>query len=256
MRRRVFTVAALLVCLSVFAAALVFVHLRGDARAVRSGRCLEGLISPYGHGCWMLGDVDGDGHGDAFAVVHRRLANGKERLFLVVKLRSETLRSWMGDIGDPAPDGANVAAIAQIDSKAGAELVVQDWAGASEAGYTLYTLRKERLARIRTPYGYQPIQVGGSGGSGSDVSCPFGPSKGVLLVGGSYLWASKPRVDVWRELWRLEGIRFVLMRSFKHTYSRKELGPDAFAPEHIPGFPALDGWEFAGCGAYPGDKAL
>jgi hypothetical protein len=242
---------------SVVAAVLVFLHVRGDARATSGGRCLKGFVDPHGHGCWMLGDVDGDGHDDAFAVVHRRLANGKERLFLVVKTRNETLRSWIGDIGDPYPDGANVAAIAPIDSSAGNELIVQDWRSASEAGYTLYTVRKGRLLQIRTPYGYGYIQVGGYAGSGEDdVSCPYGPSKGVLLVGGSYLYASKHRVEVRRELWRLEGTRFVLMRDFKHTYSRKELGPDAIAPAHIPGFPALDGWEFAGCSVFPGDKAL
>ncbi|MGD0273459.1 MAG: hypothetical protein ABSB96_07010 [Gaiellaceae bacterium] len=203
----------------------------------------------------MRGDVDGDSHDDVSAVVHKRLTKGRERIFLVVKTRNETLRSWMGDIADPAP--ANVAALAQIDSKAGAELVVQDWAGASEAGYTLYTVRKGRLVRIRTPYGYRPIQVGGSAASGEDyVNCPYGPSTGTLLVGGSYLYASKPLVEIRRELWRLEGTRFVRVRSFDRTYSRKDLGPDSVAPEHVPGFPALESWEFAGCGVYPGGKAL
>jgi hypothetical protein len=205
----------------------------------------------------MLGDVDGDGRDDAFAVVHKRLANGKERLFLVVKTRSETLRSWMGDIGDPAPDGANVAAIAQIDSNAGAELVVQDWAGASEAGYTLYTVRKGRLIQIRTPYRRDPIEVGGAAGTGDiEVNCPYGRSKGVLLVAGSSAYALRGRVDVWRELWRLDGTRFVLVRSFKHTYMRKDLAPDVVAPKRVPGFPALEPWDFAGCGVYPGDKVL
>jgi hypothetical protein len=202
----------------------------------------------------MLGDVDGDGYDDAAAVVHRRIANGKERIFLVVKTRSGTLRSWMGDSADPY-DGANVAALAHIDDKAGAELIVQDWAGAFEAGYTIYTVRKERLIRIRTPGGY--IQVGGTVGTGQDdVNCPYGPSKGVLLVGYSSLYALRGRVEVRREFWRLEGTRFVRVHSFDRTYSRKDLGPDGVAPEHIPGFPSLESWDFAGCGVYPGYKIL
>jgi hypothetical protein len=205
----------------------------------------------------MRGDVDGDGHEDAIAIVHRRLATGKRRNFLVAKTRNETLRIWIGDQADYQADYPNLAALARIDTIAGAEMIVADWESASDVGYSLYTVREQRLVRIRYRGARYPewlslLRTGGSAGLGENhVACPYGPSRGVLITGGSTMYATKGRVDVWRELWRIEGARLVLVRSISRTYSKYDL-----VPERVAGFPVLGWWEFAGCGVYPGDKSL
>jgi len=256
MRRRGFAIAAALVCVSVSVAVLVLTHFTGEDHTTSSRQCLTGVIHSNGRGCWMRGDIDGDGHEDAVAVVHRRLAKGKERDFLVAKTRNETLRIWVADWADPALDGPPyLAALAPIDTVAGAELIVENWSSASSNGYSLYTVRDQRLARIRIPdRNFDPLRTGGSIGSGGDnhVNCPYGSSRGVLISGGQYFyWPGRRRVDVKRQLWRFEGTRLVLMRGFSKSYSR------GLVPERIPGFPVLKPWEeFAGCGVYPGGKRL
>jgi hypothetical protein len=133
-----------------------------------------------------MGDVDGDGSADRVFLVQRRSAPDECNTFLVAETARGTIVArlrplfvWNADI--PVP---RLLALAEIDRKSGAEVVIDVWDGASSMNVAVFTVRNESLRRmsIRAPRSDDVFENFSSAGAGKgNVDCVGGQRSGVVV---------------------------------------------------------------------------
>jgi hypothetical protein len=187
----------------------------------------------------FVGDVDGDGARDRVFVRVDDWAPARCMLHLVVRRRHG--RPLVARLRPPMVSAeANrqltwptVAGLAEIDKQRGAEIVATVDAGASTFFLGVFTVRRNRLIRMRIPGYAQTFSSLGSLGYYSGVDCV-----GDLVVATDVDRTVRP-VTVQRRFFRVVGTRFVLVK--RRAYSFEWNVP-------LPRFPGLsDDGPFVSC---------
>jgi hypothetical protein len=190
----------------------------------------------------FVGDVDGDGARDRVFVSVDSSARPRCALHLVVRLRRG--RALTARLDPPVLEPGvirqlpwpRVAALAEIDRRRGAEIVVTVDEGASTVFLAVFTVRRRRLIRMRLPGLEQAFPALGSVMHFSGVDCVGERRSGVVV--STLAERGLKRLLVERRFFRAVGTRFRLIR--RRTY--------VFGPNATLRFPELsDRGPFARC---------
>ena len=190
----------------------------------------------------FVGDVDGDRALDRVFVRVDGRAAPRCALHLVARLRQGPVLT--ARLAPPVLETGvirqlpwpRVAALAEVDRRPGAEIVVTVDEGASTVFLGVFTVRRHRLVRMRLPGLEQAFPALGSVMHFAGVDCLGRRRSGV--VGSTLAERGLRRLSVERRFFRAVGARFRLIR--RRTY--------VFGPNAALRFPELSGrGPFARC---------
>jgi hypothetical protein len=121
-------------------------------------------------------------------------------------------------------DAPSLRALAEIDRRPGAELLVEHWNGASSHGGSVYALRAGRLQKMRIP-GTWNDEFGwwGSVTHNANVDCVGGRRSGRVVTRSGGVDADGRRLIEARSLYVVRGGRFLRIRTRSRAY--RPFGP-------------------------------
>lgn len=187
------------------AASAVFVQGLGPSAAAAS--CTTAGVRAVAYAGSARSDIDADGVHDRIWIARRGscwfvLARTRQGL-RVAPLRQDGLEAgyW-----DPTSRLPALGRHADIDGRPGAEIFVVVDGGASTSAYGLFSLRGDRLLRLRKPHGWftDAFVDGGSGGR----ILSFGCVRRGLVVQGVASTQDGVRYSGTREFYRVVGTTF------------------------------------------------
>ncbi|MGH2963981.1 MAG: DUF4232 domain-containing protein [Solirubrobacterales bacterium] len=141
----------------------------------------------------LVGDVDGDGKADRVAIVGSPAQSNGCVYGLVVRTGSGKRRYGLGTrtYARPPPEAPQLDALARIDRRAGLEIVVDLWQGASTRFAGVFTLSSGRLVMMSgqtappdTPEG-RGFPYAGSVTHQDGVDCSGGAGSGLIVASGA-----------------------------------------------------------------------
>jgi hypothetical protein len=186
-----------------------------------------GIASLPAAGSQLRGDLDGDGRPEVVAVRYRPSAPPSCGFLLTARgrsgLRSIRLHPPVGKYGPAAVWvryglAPAVRSLAAIDRRAGAEVLVQLWRGASSHGGSVFTLLDGRLRRMRIDGSWNDeFSWWGSVAHNANVDCLGGPGSGRVATRSGGVDADGRHLIEARGVYVVRGARFHWIRTRTRT---------------------------------------